>query len=160
MRNLFSLLIGLLVICQPVHAEHSDVVVVSSIDGYGPTLERLEAAIKKRGIKVFARIDHAAGAKEIGAEVDPSIVMLIGNPAIGTPIMQQKPQAALELPLRIAVVQHGGRVTVIYHEPQTIAKIWHITPVPPQLEKAAGVINTIANEAAGRDIAGAPYSSR
>lgn len=83
---------------------------------FEPTLERLEQRIEKAGMSVFARIDHAAGAREFGMEMPPTVVLLYGSPRGGTPIMQEVPQAALDLPLRVLVRQDAaGQVLIAFH---------------------------------------------
>ena len=84
--------------------------------GFEPTLERLEQRIKKAGLSVFARIDHAAGAREFGLDMPPTVVLLYGSPRGGTPIMLAAPQAALDLPLRVLVRQDTtGQVRIAFH---------------------------------------------
>ena len=56
------------------------------------TLDRLEAALKKRGLIVFARLDHAAAAASVGLKMPPSTVLVFGNPRNGTPAMRKKPR--------------------------------------------------------------------
>jgi len=80
------------------------------------TLERLEQRIEKAGMSVFVRIDHAAGAREFGMEMPPTIVLLYGSPRGGAPIMLETPQAALDLPLRVLVRQDPeGQVLIAFH---------------------------------------------
>ena len=99
---------------------------------FAPTLERLVQAIETAGMTVFARIDHAAGARQVGLELPPTVVLLYGHPRGGTPIMQAAPQAALDLPLRVLVRQEAdGRVRVAFH------------PVAPMLRQA-GVPEALA----------------
>ena len=88
---------------------------VSSL-AFEPTLERLEQRIEQAGMSVFARIDHAAGAREVGLEMPPSVVLIYGSPRGGTPIMLAAPQAALDLPLRVLVRQDAeGQVRIAFH---------------------------------------------
>lgn len=88
---------------------------VSSL-AFEPTLERLEQGIEKAGMSVFAHIDHAAGAREFGMEMPPTVVLLYGSPRGGTPIMLETPQAALDLPLRVLVRQDAiGQVLIAFH---------------------------------------------
>jgi uncharacterized protein (DUF302 family) len=58
--------------------------------GYGPkdTMNRLEAAVKAKGMTVFARIDHAAGASAVGLSLRPTEVLIFGSAKAGTPLMQ------------------------------------------------------------------------
>ena len=95
--------------------EESIVEYVSSL-AFEVTLERLERGIEKAGMSVFARIDHAAGAREVGLEMPPTTVLIYGSPRGGTPIMLAAPQAALDLPLRVLVRQDAeGQVRIAFH---------------------------------------------
>lgn len=67
------------------------------------TIERLEHALKKRNIPVFAKFDHAKNAREVNMELRETSVLVFGAPSIGTHLMQVDQSIALELPLRIAV---------------------------------------------------------
>ena len=94
----------------------SDVVEQVSAVAFAPTLERLKQAIAKAGLTVFAEIDHAAGARDVGLAMPPTVVLLYGNPKGGTPIMQAAPRSALDLPLRVLVREDpDGRVIVSFH---------------------------------------------
>ena len=99
--------------------------------GFEPTLERLEQRIKKAGMSVFARIDHAAGAREFGLDMPPTVVLLYGSPRGGTPIMLAAPQAALDLPLRVLVRQDTtGQVLIAFHP---VAAMLRRAGVPEEL---------------------------
>ena len=52
------------------------------------TMNRFEENAKQRGLNVFARIDHAAGAARIGKTLRPTEVLIFGNPQGGTPFME------------------------------------------------------------------------
>jgi uncharacterized protein (DUF302 family) len=53
-----------------------------------PLLDRLEAKIKAKGMTVFARIDYAAGAAEVGLPLRPTELLIFGSAKAGTPLMQ------------------------------------------------------------------------
>lgn len=87
------------------------------------TMDRLEAAARARGFKVFARIDHTAGAESIGQTLRPTAVMVFGNPKGGTPLMQCAQTAGIDLPLKALVWQDAaGKVWVGYNDPAWVAK--------------------------------------
>jgi uncharacterized protein (DUF302 family) len=95
---------------QPDIMEH-----VSSTD-FVSTVERIADALTEAGLMLFARIDHAAGARDAGMEMPPATVLIYGNAEGGTPIMLAAPQAALDLPLRVLVRQcEDGQTTIAYH---------------------------------------------
>jgi uncharacterized protein (DUF302 family) len=86
------------------------------------TLDRLEAQIKARGLTVFARVDHAAGATAVGMALRPTEVVLFGNARGGTPLMQDKQTAGIDLPLKYLVWQdEAGKTWLSYNEPSWIA---------------------------------------
>jgi uncharacterized protein (DUF302 family) len=92
---------------------------------YGPeeTLRRLEAEIRSRGMTVFAHIDHAAGAAEVGLSLRPTDVLLFGNAKAGTPLMQSLQTIGIDLPLKVLVWQDAaGDTWLSYNNPQWIAK--------------------------------------
>ena len=75
------------------------------------TMDRLEAAVKGKGLNVFARIDHAAGAAKIGATLRPTALLIFGNPQGGTPFMACAQSVGIDLPLKALVWQdEAGQV--------------------------------------------------
>jgi uncharacterized protein (DUF302 family) len=94
----------------PEIAEHA------SPFSFGLTLERLVDGIAKSGMTIFARIDHAANARSVGATMPPTTVLLYGNAKGGTPIMLTTPQAALDLPLRVLIRETSdGKASIAFH---------------------------------------------
>ena len=69
------------------------------------TIERFEAAIKAQGGIVFTELDHAAAAAQAGLALRPRTVIVFGNPKVGTPLMQQAPTLAIDVPLKALVWQ-------------------------------------------------------
>ncbi len=87
------------------------------------TMERLLAALAKRNMTVFARIDHAAGAASAGLELRPTEVVIFGNPKGGTALMQDRQSAGIDLPLKALVWQDAdGKVWLGYNDPTWIAQ--------------------------------------
>ena len=87
------------------------------------TLARLEAEIKAHGMNVFARINHAALAAEVGLTLQPTEVILFGNPRAGTPLMQANQTIGIELPLKALVWQDpSGKVWLSYKTVTWLAK--------------------------------------
>ena len=90
---------------------------------YGPkeTMDRLEAEIKAKGMTVFARIDHAAGAAQAGLSLRPTEVLLFGNAKPGTPLMQANQTIGIDLPLKALIWQDAdGKVWLSYNEPRRV----------------------------------------
>jgi uncharacterized protein (DUF302 family) len=86
------------------------------------TMQRLLAALAKRDLTVFARIDHAANAAAVGMPLRPTEVVLFGNPKGGTALMQDQQRAGIDLPLKALVWQDAeGKVWLSYNAPDWIA---------------------------------------
>lgn len=97
---------------------------------FGPkeTLDRLEADVKAKGLTVFARIDHAAGAAAVGMTLLPTAVIIFGNARGGTPLMQASQLIGIDLPLKVLVWQDtSGKTFLSYYDP-TVLVTRHALP--------------------------------
>jgi uncharacterized protein (DUF302 family) len=93
--------------------------------GFGPqdTMNRLETAVKAKGMTVFARIDHAAGAAAAGLPLRPTELLIFGNAKGGTPLMQSVQTIGIDLPLKALVWQDAsGKTWLSYNDPDWLAK--------------------------------------
>jgi uncharacterized protein (DUF302 family) len=90
---------------------------VKSAHSMSSTVDRLIAALARRGTKVFARIDHAAGAHNVGLELADEELVLFGDPQVGTLLMQADPAVGYELPLRLLIWDAGGQTMIGYRRP-------------------------------------------
>ena len=109
-----------------------DPVQIVSAVRFQPTVDRLAKAIESAGLTLFARIDHAAGARDAGLDMPPTVVLIYGNAKGGTPIMLAAPLVALDLPLRVLVREDAnGQAVVSFH------------PIAPMLRQA-GVPDALA----------------
>ena len=79
-------------------------------------IDTLRAALARRGIRVFAVIDHAAAAREAGLELHDETVVVFGDPAVGTALMLADPRAGIDLPLRIVAWSDGQRTHVAHRD--------------------------------------------
>ena len=104
-------------------ATSTEIVTVTSAVSFDSTLDRLERAATAKGLAVAAKIDHSAAAKRAGMSLRPTTLVIAGNPAAGTPLMQADPTMADELPLRFLVWQgDDGRTRVSYDPIKSIAE--------------------------------------
>lgn len=110
----------LLLVLLPLAAQaESDLVKKQSPHGVTETIDRLEALVQEKGMTVFARIDHRAGAESVGKSMPDSQVLIFGNPKAGTRVMLHDLAAGLDLPLRVLAHQDfDGNTWVVYHNPQ------------------------------------------
>jgi uncharacterized protein (DUF302 family) len=97
-------------------------VTIQSAFNVATTLERLTKALETKGVTIFAVIDHAAGAASIGLPLRPTTLVIFGNPAAGTPLMQMAQTAGIDLPLKALVWQDtDGTACLSYNDPAWIA---------------------------------------
>ena len=92
---------------------------------YGPTetMSRLEAELEAKGMTVFAHVDHATGAAEVGMSLRPTELLIFGNPKGGTPLMQSAQTIGIDLPLKALVWQDAaGDTWLSYNDPSWLAK--------------------------------------
>ena len=108
------------------------------------TATRLVAAIETRKLNLFARIDHAAGAKKIDKMLRPTEVFIFGNPMGGTPLMECAQSIGIDLPLKMLIWQTAeGNVMVGYNDPAWLAKR-HGTTCEPAVGNISKALNGIA----------------
>lgn len=113
-----------------------------SVKAFQPTLDHMLERIRVAGMKVFATIDHAAGAREVGLSMPPTVVVLYGHAVGGTPVMLAAPQLALDLPLRALLRETvDGRVLLSFHPIAPLLEVSGIAPEPiARLEAAQRVV--------------------
>lgn len=97
-------------------------VTVKSPHPTAETASRLEAALKQRGLTLFARIDHAAGATKVGKQMRPTEVVIFGNPQTGTPFMECQQSVGIDLPMKALIWQDtAGQTWFGYNDPAWLA---------------------------------------
>jgi uncharacterized protein (DUF302 family) len=119
---------------------------VRVLSALGPreTMDRLEAAIKDKGLTVFARIDHAEGARAAGLSLRPTELIVFGNAKGGTPLMQGAQEAGIDLPLKALVYQDAeGKVWLAYDDPHWLADRHHL-PDLPNIAMLTRLLETLA----------------
>jgi uncharacterized protein (DUF302 family) len=98
---------------------------ISLRSNYAPkeTMNKLETEIKAKGLSVFARIDHAAGAAQVGLSLPPTELVIFGNAKGGTPLMQAVQTIGIDLPLKALIWQDASGTTWLsYNDPNWLAK--------------------------------------
>ncbi len=128
------------------------IVSIESQFGVSETIDRLEETATKLGLSIFARIDHAAGAAQVDMPLRPTQLLIFGHPKGGTPLMQDRQIAGIDLPVKaLAWEDETGRVWLSYNAAEWIAGRHGLGGASGQavealakgLEKAAGVATGI-----------------
>lgn len=100
---------------------------------------------------VFNRIDHAAGARSVGETLRPAILLIFGNPKVGTAFMKCGLMAGIDLPLKALVWEDGeGMAHISYNDPHYIAARHGITGCGDVLENMSKALNNFTAGAAGK----------
>ena len=113
------------------------------------TLNKLTGILSRKGIRVIALIDHAAGAKKVGLKLPPTQLLIFGNPKMGTPLMLSKRTMGLELPMKVLAYQDDkGKVWLAYTRPDVLKQRNGITNRDPLFAKMTKVLDKITDKAA------------
>lgn len=124
-------------------------VAVKSARSAKDTMGRLEEGVKARGLNVFARIDHAAGAAKIGKTLRPTEVLIFGSPPGGTPFIECEQTVGIDLPLKALVWEDAsGQVWVGYNDPGYLA-LRHGAVQCPAVENLRKALAGVAEAAVG-----------
>jgi uncharacterized protein (DUF302 family) len=123
------------------------VIVKRSSASYSDTVGSLLAAIERRGLTLFSRVDHAAGARTVGLQLADEELFVLGNALSGTPLMQSDPRVGLELPLKMLVWREGADVLVGFRDPRELADSYDVAPNEATLEQMATLLGELAAEA-------------
>jgi len=122
------------------------VVVTESRYGFAATLARLKADVAAKGITFFLEVEQSRLAAEAGIELRPSVLLIFGNPGLGSHFITAAPQAGLDWPVRLLVFEDAeGRVWTAYTDFAWIARRHGITERPAEFAKAAEVIASIVS---------------
>lgn len=112
------------------------------------TLAKLRETLTKENIAVFTEVDHAAAARKAGLEFRPTVVLIVGNPKAGTALMQENQNIAIDLPLKILVMENEkGETMVIYQQIAPIGRSYNLTETKKRTEDIDAKMISIIKEA-------------
>lgn len=132
-------------------AEGAGLIEVTSDAPVGETVRRLRAAIEQAdGLSVVAALDHAANAERVGIDLLPTRLLVVGNPAFGTPLMRDAPTLAIDLPQKMLVYEDDdGTVRIAYNDPFFLADQHVLSGQQERLQSIANALAALAEQAAG-----------
>lgn len=127
-------------------------VVKQSPHSVSDTLDRLEKVLKSKGISVFTRVDHAAGADKAGLSLKPTQLLIFGNPKLGTPLMQANRQIGADLPMKaLAWEDDDGKVWLGYTAPAALKERFGISGKDEIFNKMTGALDKLTGAAVKTD---------
>jgi uncharacterized protein (DUF302 family) len=131
---------------SPVLASNDGIISVKSAYSIGETVERLKKDVADKGIKFFDEIDQSKLAADAGIKLRPSILLVFGNPPLGTQFITANPNAGLDWPVRLLVYENEkGEVWTAYTDFNWIARRHGIENRNDQFKMASSVIASITS---------------
>ncbi len=113
------------------------------------TLDKLEAIVTAKGFAVVARVNHAKAAESVGQQLNPTEVLIFGNPKVGTALMKSNPAIGLGLPIKvIAWEDDKGVVTIAYNDPAWMVSRYGINDRDEVVKKMTGALMKFTDAAA------------
>ena len=147
MRSILMLAVSLLFFAPAAHAGQL-MVVKQSPYSVSKTLDRLTSIMQKKGITIFARVNHAAGAEKVGKQLKATELLIFGNPKLGTPLMQAKREIGVDLPLKaLAWQDDAGKVWLGYTAPDALKARHGVTGRDEVFKKMTGVLDKLTSAA-------------
>jgi uncharacterized protein (DUF302 family) len=147
MRQFALIFVSVLLFVTLAYADNG-LVSRKSFHNVKSTADRLESALRKKGMTVFIRIDHAEGAQKVGKKLRPTELVIFGNPKVGTPLMQCGQSVALDLPQKALIWEdEKGQVWLTYNDPRYLASRHGITECVEVVKKIGKALSNFANAA-------------
>ena len=126
-RCVTGFLVGAMLATPLVSSAADGMITIKSAHGVATTIDKLQAVVESKGMGVFGRVDHAAGATKAGIELPPTQLLIFGNPKAGTPLMKCSRSIAIDLPQKaLAWEDADGVVWLAYNDPEYL-KARHAT---------------------------------
>ncbi len=142
--RLLLILILIFALTTPVLAAEG-IVNLPSQHSVSTTADRFISLLEKKGMTVFNRIDHAAGAQKIGLNLRPTTLVIFGNPKIGSLLMQCRQTTAIDLPQKALIWQDAqARVWLSYNDPAYLKKRHQIKGCDKVLQMITGALGKFA----------------
>lgn len=146
--KLTAVVCATLLTAAAAQASDTDLLVKESKRSVKDTLDTLATALEQQGIKVVARVDHAAGAKSVGEDLRPTEVLIFANPKLGTKLMQADQRIGLDLPLKaLAWQDSNGRTWLAVTKPDVLKARYAITGQDAAFATMAAALEKMTDKA-------------
>lgn len=115
------------------------------------TADKFESIINKKGLTLFARIDHQKNAAGVNLELRPTELIIFGNPKVGTPLMQCSQSVAIDLPQKVLIWKdEKSKVWLSYNNPEYLRERHNIEGCDPVINKISNVLKALTNAVASK----------
>ena len=147
MRSLKLILSCLLFVSSTAMA-HNGMLHIESNNDFATTQEKLLETLTEKGMKVFATIPHSEGAEGVGVTINPTTLIIFGNPKVGAPLMACAQMVGIDLPQKALITQdEEGKVMLTYNDPAYLKERHEITGCDAILEKVSKALANFAKAA-------------
>ena len=138
-----------MLIAAPLYASDG-LITIDSQYSVNETADRLESELVDKGMTVFSRIDHSKGAISVGKELRPTVLLIFGNPNLGTLLMQCSQAAGIDLPQKALIWEDDtGQSHLSYNDPGYLASRHSLKGCDEVVKKIAGALKNFSSRAAG-----------
>ena len=142
------ILMAALAVAVPASMAAEGLQTLASAHPVAATVDRLETSLEGAGFRLFARVDHGAGAKRVGMALAPTQLLIFGKPKGGTALMQSRRTVGIDLPLKYLVWEdEQGRVHIGWNDPALVTARHGIADRAPVVQKLTGALKKFASEA-------------
>jgi uncharacterized protein (DUF302 family) len=147
MRQIFLIVMSIILTMSLAYADNG-LINVKSSHAVDETADRLEAALKEKGMTIFARINHAEGAKKVGMDLPATMLIIFGNPKVGSPLMNCNRTVGIDLPQKALIWKdENGQVWLSYNDPQYLAKRHDLSKCMQVIKKVEKALSNFAKAA-------------
>lgn len=125
------------------------VINVKSQHSVEQTANKLEKVLLSKGMKIFQRVKHSEGAKSVGININPTELIIFGNPKAGSPLMKCAPSVAIDLPQKAVIWKDANqKVWISYNDPAYLKQRHNIQGCEKVLTKVSGILSKLTGTAA------------
>src|SRR4051812_43510943 len=114
-------------------------------------VQRLRDALRGRGLTEYAVVDHGHDMAAAGAPGHPAWTLVFGNPVAGEGLLARDLAAAVDIPLRLAVIGTGRDTSAVVIRPMATLLP---EPLGDLVEVFDRVLRSLASEAAAGGVPG------
>lgn len=146
----FLLALLLVPLTGTCHAR-ADLLTFASQHSVNDTAKQLVQVLEKKGFTIFSKVDHAQGAKNVGIELRDTIVIIFGNPKIGSKLMQCSPSIAIDLPQKALIWKDvGGQVWLSVNNPEYLQRRHKVQGCDPIFKKIKAALTAISKQSVSK----------
>jgi uncharacterized protein (DUF302 family) len=140
----------LLAFVLPASADNG-LVIIKSANDVTTTVDKLVKVLKGKGMTVFNVIDHAKGAAGVDIELQPTTLVIFGNPKVGTLLMKCSRTAAIDLPQKMLIWNdESGQTWLAYNDPVYMAKRHDVKGCDAAIKKVTDVLDKFSGAATAK----------